>query len=221
MARRVLIVDDQADVRAILEEAIEPLGYEAVVAASGAEALKALPDAEIALVLLDLELPGIAAEEMLRQIERTRPGLRVIALAAHGTVDAAVESMKHGAVDVIQKPFSVDEIRHEVRDWMDESRVNDLRDRNYEDNVRLARTKIQEHEFDGALALLREAAAVDPGRPEALNLIGVIEELRHERVEAQKHYRMALDLDPTYGPAKENLRGSTRSPTRRGRPSLG
>lgn len=219
--RKILVVDDENNTRMTLEEALEPLGYEIVLAASGEEALDRLSDPQLALVLLDLKMPGISGLDVLRHIERERPDLRVVILTAHGTVDAAVESMKHGAFDVVRKPFSLDEIRRLVHGEMDPDRQESSLAAEYERDVRDGRSSILEGAFDVALGHLQRAAKRDPSRPEAINLIGVVHELRHERVEAQQQYRLALELDPTYAPARENLEKSTGDPSRRGAPSLG
>lgn len=217
----ILVVDDERNTRLTLEQALEPLGYELRLAASGEEALAELADSSIALVLLDLRMPGVDGLEVLRHIERDRPDLRVLILTAHGTVDSAVEVMKHGAADVIRKPFSVEEIRALVRREMDPALRADARKARYAGHVREGRRLLEAVQLDAALAHLHQAIEVDPDRPEAHNLIGVIEELRHNRPEAQRHYRTALDLDAAYTPARENLDASTGDPATRGRPSLG
>lgn len=218
---KILVVDDEKNTRLTLEEALEPLGYEIVLASSGEEAIGRLEDPDLTLVLLDLRMPGVTGLDVLRHIERKRPDVRVVILTAHGTVDAAVESMKHGALDVIQKPFALEEIRTVVQKELDPGHREAARTRDYEREVSDARKSIREADFDVALGHLRRATDRNPSRPEAFNLIGAIHELRHNRAEAQRHYRLAVDLDPTYGPAKENLERSARDPVRRGRVSLG
>jgi DNA-binding NtrC family response regulator len=218
---KILVVDDERNTRTTLEEALHPLGYEVVLASSGAEALERLTDRGIALVLLDLKMPGMGGLDVLRRIGDERPDVTVVILTAHGTTDSAVESMKHGALDVIQKPFSLNEIRDFVRREMDPGTREQLRKDQYHQRVGQAREMIRGGALESALAHLREAEALDPGRPDAFNLTGVISELRRDRTAAQKQYRIALDLDPTYQPAKENLQGSTRGPTERGALALG
>jgi DNA-binding NtrC family response regulator len=217
----ILVVDDEKNTRLTLEQALEPLGYGIRLAASGEEALAAIDDRAIRLVLLDLRMPDTDGIAVLRQIEQDRPDLRVVILTAHGTVDSAVEAMKHGALDLIQKPFSVEEIREVVRRVMDPAFVEAERSASYEQHIERARTLIVQKSFDAALAHLQRAIQAERIRPEAHNLMGVIDELRHNRVAAQRHYRTALELDSKYAPARENLHGLTDSPGERRRPSLG
>ena len=219
--RRILVVDDEPNTRLTLQEALEPLGYEILLAASGDEAAAALADRAVELVLLDLKMPGIDGLEVLRRIERDRPGLRVIVVTAHGTVEGAVESMKHGALDMIQKPFSLEEIRSLVRREMDlETRDRGTRER-YLEHVRRARELILERRFDAAAEHLEKAIDADERRPEALNLLGVLTELRGDRAGAQRHWRVALLRDGTYQPAQRNLSRTTHVPGRGGPPDLG
>jgi DNA-binding NtrC family response regulator len=217
----ILVVDDEKNTRLTLEQALEPLGYRIRLAASGEEALAAIDDRALRLVLLDLRMPGIDGLAVLRQIEQDRPDVRVLVLTAHGTVDSAVDAMKHGALDVMQKPFSVEEIREAVGRIMDPAVVEAERSISYEQHIERARNLIVQKSFDAALAHLHRAVQAERNRPEAHNLMGVIDELRHNRVAAQRHYRTALEIDSKYAPARENLHASTGSPGDRGRPSLG
>ena len=68
---------------------------------------------------------------------------------------------------------------------------------------------IMDRHFDAAAEHLRKTASLDPGRAEAFKLLGVIMEVRGDRVEAQKNYRAALSLDPSYEPAIKNFQRST------------
>lgn len=221
IANRILIVDDEKNIRSALGDALAPLGYEIALAESGQRALELMRDPSIRLVLLDLKMPGIGGIDVLRRIERERPDLRVLILTAHGTVDTAVESMKRGAVDVLQKPVAMEELRQIVRHVMERDGDTAEETLDYQTHVDLARKAIRDGNFDAALAHLRTAANAEPSRPEAFNLLGVIFEVRRNRVEAQKQYRIALDLDGSYEPAAENLSRSMRDPTSRGAVRLG
>jgi DNA-binding NtrC family response regulator len=206
--RGILVIDDEAHTRLTLEKALEPLGYRVALAGSAADGIAALSDVRIELVLLDLKMPGGDGMEVLRHIERERPGLRVVMITAHGTIDSAVESMKLGALDLIQKPFSVDEIRRLVEREMDEAERSREAEQDYLEQIERAREKIRRADFAGAREHLTRAIDDEEDRPEAYNLLGVIEEVRGDRVAAQKHWRMALLVDAKYEPAKANLHRS-------------
>jgi DNA-binding NtrC family response regulator len=218
---KILVVDDEANTRTTLQAALGSLGYELLMAASGDEALGKLSDPRIGLMLLDLRMPGVSGLDVLRQVESERPDIRVVIVTAHGTVDSAVESMKRGAVTVLQKPFSLAEIRALVRAEMEPSEREGKRKSDYESHVDAARAKIREDMLDAAVAHLREAERIDPTRPEAFNLLGVVHELRHDRVEARRQYSVALQLRPSYRAARENLENVNRPPAKHHAPTLG
>ncbi len=113
--RHLLIVDDEKNIRMTLTQCLETLGYQVDTALNGEEALGKIDQQEYDLVLLDLKMPGISGMEVIRQISGKRPGLKVIVITAHGTIETAVEAMKLGAVDFVQKPFAPQEIRELVR----------------------------------------------------------------------------------------------------------
>ena len=71
--------------------------------------------------------------------------------------------------------------------------------------IEQVRERIRERDFEGAGEFARRAVAADPARAEAYNLLGALLEIRHDRLEAQKFYRAALEIDPTYSPAGGNL----------------
>ena len=74
---------------------------------------------EFSLILLDLKMPGMDGVEVLRQVVQLRPDVRVIIVSAHGTVENAVEAIKLGAVDFIQKPFTIEELSQRISEILD------------------------------------------------------------------------------------------------------
>ncbi len=106
----VLIVEDEKLIRWSLRERLEKEGYEVREAASGKEGLEKLNEGESDLVLLDYRLPDQDGIEVLKEISRTFPDTLVIMMTAYSTVDSAVEAMKLGAYDYINKPFNMDEL---------------------------------------------------------------------------------------------------------------
>jgi two-component system, NtrC family, response regulator AtoC len=104
--RRVLIVDDEAGVREFIAEALEGDGWQALPVASGEVALEELAKSSFALLFTDLKMPGMGGLELLARAKELQPELEAIVLTAQGSVDVAVEAMKLGAFDFIQKPVS-------------------------------------------------------------------------------------------------------------------
>lgn len=107
-ASTILIVDDDFDIREILQVRLESLGYKVCSAASGEECLELLDVRHPHLVLLDLELPGLNGLEVLNEIRRREYYITVVVITAYGTIQRAVQAMKEGAYDFISKPFDLD-----------------------------------------------------------------------------------------------------------------
>jgi two-component system response regulator FlrC len=112
MKGRVLVVDDEEGIRSFLAEALEDAGHEVVVAGDGGAALEHLEREAFHLMITDLRMPGMDGMQLLARARGLQPELEVIVLTAHGTVETAVEAMRQGAYDYLQKPLSgPDEIR--------------------------------------------------------------------------------------------------------------
>ena len=111
MAATVLIVDDDKALRSFLSSILEDEGYEVLLAATGAEGEALLEAKPVDVVLVDLRLPDEDGISVLRKIKREEPDVQVIVLTAFGAVESAVEAMKLGAYDYINKPFDVSELR--------------------------------------------------------------------------------------------------------------
>jgi len=207
--RGILIVDDEKNIRLTMSQALEPLGYKIGTAINGEDALHQLEEDAFGLVLLDLKMPGMDGMEVLRRLVELRPDIRVIMVTAHGSIENAVEAMKLGAVDFIQKPFAPKELRDIVVEVMNRGKVEAAQALDYEAHLALVKRSINDRHFEAARAHARQAIAADPSRPEAFNLLGVLQEMSGEHEEAMKRYRVAVDLDPTYQPAWQNLTRST------------
>ena len=207
--RSVLIVDDEKNILLTLSQSLEVLQLETDTATNGEDALTKLKEKDFSLILLDLRMPGIDGMEVLRQVREIRPDIRIIMISAYGTIELAVEAMKLGAVDFIQKPFSPEEIRALVSRVLDREKLDEQKVADYGSSIELAKKSIGNRHFDAAIEHARKAIFLDPSRPEAFNLLGALLEIRGDRIEAQKNYRAALSLDPSYAPAIKNLERST------------
>jgi len=207
--KAILVVDDEKNIRLTLSQSLEALGIPVQTAVNGEEALQKLGEGQFALVFLDLKMPGMDGMEVLRRIKDDWPTVRVIIITAHGTIGSAVEAMKLGAADFVQKPFSPGEIRDMAtlvleRETLDEATAVDYRAR-----IELSKRHITDRNFATARESVSKAIADDPGQPEAYNLMGALLEIKGDAVAAQKFYRAALDIDPTYKPASANLERTT------------
>jgi len=206
--KSILVVDDEKNIRLTMSRSLESLGIPVQTAVNGEEALAKLRESPFALVFLDLKMPGMDGMEVLRKIKNEWPKIRVIIITAHGTIESAVEAMKLGAVDFIQKPFSPTEIRDLATLVLEREALDETTAVDYGALIELTKRHITDRRFEFARESARNAIAADPGQPEAYNLLGALLELKGDWLEAQKFYRAAIDIDPAFKPARANLERS-------------
>src|SRR5580692_6739831 len=109
---RILVADDEPGLREFVSDALELDNHAVVAAKDGREAAKLLDERGFDLVITDLRMPGLDGMSVLRKVRAELPETEVIVMTAHGTVDTAVEAMKLGAFEYLQKPLSgPDELR--------------------------------------------------------------------------------------------------------------
>jgi two-component system response regulator FlrC len=103
-SERILVVDDEQGIRDVVRDILEAGGYEVVPAPSAEDALRILEEQTFAIVLSDVKMPGMSGIELLSAIKKRRPDLPVILLTAFGTIPQAVEAIREGALDFLEKP---------------------------------------------------------------------------------------------------------------------
>src|SRR5579862_4206000 len=121
----ILIVEDEAKMRRLLELNLGEDGFQTLSAPDAERALQVLQDSSVDLVVTDLKLPGMSGLEFLSALKRTHPAMPVIVMTAFGTVETAVEAMKLGASDYVLKPFSLAEMRMVVHKELDVRRLRE------------------------------------------------------------------------------------------------
>ncbi|NQU22751.1 MAG: sigma-54-dependent Fis family transcriptional regulator [Candidatus Nealsonbacteria bacterium] len=107
---RVLVVDDHRQARESMAAALRDSGHRVDCCSSAPEALRVLRDASYDCIVTDLKMPGMSGIEFIVQLEQRRCGTQIVMVTAHATVASAVEAMRHGAFDYIEKPFDVDRL---------------------------------------------------------------------------------------------------------------
>ena len=102
----ILVVDDEPGIREFLADALATDNHDVAQAADGMEALRLVYDRAFDLMLTDLRMPGaLTGIDLLRKLKSEQPDTEVIVMTAHGSVETAVEAMKLGAYDYLQKPI--------------------------------------------------------------------------------------------------------------------
>ncbi|MFH1985737.1 MAG: response regulator [Pseudomonadota bacterium] len=108
---RVLVVDDEQDIREGSQRILNRMGFQVLQASRGEEALALLANDRAAIVLLDLKMPGMDGMDVLKEIVTMDATILVIVITGYATVETAIQAMKHGAYDFISKPFEPDQLR--------------------------------------------------------------------------------------------------------------
>ncbi|PXV61925.1 response regulator [Halanaerobium congolense] len=207
MKNKVLIVDDEKNIRLTLKTALSKAGYEVETAVNGEDGLTKLKGEEIPVVLLDMKMPGMDGIQFLKEVTEKDIATKVIMITGYGSVETAVETLKLGAVDYLRKPFKPEEIISIVEDVFErhEMENSEKEVESFEDYIMLAKNAINKRNFSKAKEMLQEATSVNSEKPEPFNLLGIIYEMQHKQAEAMKMYRAALALDPGYKPANDNI----------------
>ena len=149
MARTVLIVDDEESILQSLQGILNDEGLEVVTAGSGLSALEKIDEVLPDIVLLDIWMPDMDGIETLVKIKASHPGLPVVLMSGHGTIETAVKATKLGAYDFIEKPLSLEKVLLSINNAVDYSRL--------EEEISLLREKAQDkYRITGDSELIRQ-----------------------------------------------------------------
>jgi two-component system response regulator AtoC len=119
----ILVADDDPLIREALNDRLESMGYQVVLALDGNQALQIIDKQTLHMMFLDIEMPGIKGMELLKEIRRREKDFPVVIITAYGTIDLAVEAMKEGAFDFIPKPFKGTHVALVVQRALDQQRL--------------------------------------------------------------------------------------------------
>ncbi|TYO89904.1 sigma-54-dependent transcriptional regulator [Oceanicella actignis] len=145
----ILVVDDEADIRALIADILEDEGHEARMAADADQAMAAIEASPPDLIILDIWLQGSRMDgiEVLTTVKRNMPDIPVVIISGHGNIEIAVAAVKKGAYDFIEKPFTIDQLMVVVGRALEASRLR-------RENARLRRQDQQAAELIGASAAM-------------------------------------------------------------------
>jgi two-component system nitrogen regulation response regulator NtrX len=157
---RILVIDDESAIRDSLKMTLEYEGYEFLAAATGQEGLALVEREGPDLVLLDIKMPGMDGMEVLTRLKAMNDTLPVVMISGHGTTSTAVEAIKRGAVDFLDKPFeSTDRLLVTIGNALERGRLRD-------ENRTLKRAVEVRHQMIGdSTALKQVMAAVGRAAP--------------------------------------------------------
>ena len=123
IGKRILVVDDEENLRRVTQLKLQQAGYEALTASDASQALEVLSKHPQDLVLTDLKMPGMSGIDLLRKVKEEYPEVIVVVVTAYGTIESAVEAMRLGAYDYIIKPFDLSELLEKIESIIERRRA--------------------------------------------------------------------------------------------------
>jgi len=201
----ILIVDDEKNIQLMIRRTLETEEYDIELANSGKEALDKLQEHEFTVMILDLRLPDMDGIQVLKEMNSPSGNPDVIMITAHGSIDIAVEAMKLGCLDFIQKPFDAADLRKIVNQLLERKNLSYQQNLRFESLIEVAKLETRERHYAKARELIREALGLNPDNSEAYNFLGVLYEIGDDLPKAINAYQTSLRLNPENANAKANL----------------
>lgn len=207
-AQRILIVDDDCNIQAMLRVCLASPQYTVETAGDGAEALVRITHELPSLVLLDLAMPVMDGMTALVHIHDLPPASRprVIVMTAHGSVRTAIQAIRLGAEDFLEKPFTPDDVRLSVASVLEDPAMpRDSEGSDFNGVLASVRAALRSGTLSAAESLLMRAGTIADDDPAFLNLAGVLHESRGRVGSALRFYEKAAASNYDYRAAQENM----------------
>lgn len=153
---RVLVIDDEKGFLVVLQAILEDEGYEVTTMNDPEMVMPYLEEAEVDVVITDMKMPKITGGELLEQIKKSYPRLPVLIMTAQGSIESAVEVMRHGAFNYITKPFANDELLLSVKNAMELSETH----RQYQILRESLEERFSSHQIIGKSKIMLETLAL-------------------------------------------------------------
>jgi DNA-binding NtrC family response regulator len=208
MKPRILIVDDERNVRLMYRSALETIGYDVYEADSAEKAAEEFAERRFDLAIVDLRLPKRSGLDLLHEMAEQKSTTPAVMITAHGDVPNAVEAMKLGAIDFLQKPVLPDQLRQIVKEILlrhTEAKQREEK-RDYLFYIRSAKRAVNLRDFANARKNISEALRLNDRSAEGFNLAGVLAEMREDYDKAKRYYGQAIKIDSHFEPAQQNMR---------------
>lgn len=200
---RILVADDEANIRKTLSLVLEAAGHTVNVVCDGEEALSACRDYHPDIAFVDLHMPKMEGLEVLSHIRAISPKTAVVIITAYGTASNAVEAMKLGAVDFVQKPFDPKTIEILAQEILFRRKLTAIE--SCDDFLHLGELARERNARIEARAYLKAAMTRDVTRPEPYYWLGVMAEKEGDKRTALQYYYMSVDANHLFEPAREAL----------------
>lgn len=201
---RILVVDDERNIRNHLGMVLQAEGYNVDTAGNGDEALLRAKEGFYDIAFVDIQMPKMNGLELLGYLRGVRPHLAVVMLTAYGTVARAVDAMKLGAVDFLEKPFDPRAVPLLCNEILERRKIG--MGGTVDDLLHLAALARGRKAFIEARIYAKIAMQRDLSRPEPYFQLGELAEMDGRSSHAAHYYYMALDAQSTFQPARDALK---------------
>ena len=207
MSAKILIVDDEKNVRLNYRLTLETEGYEIFEAASATNALEQLVERSFDLAILDMRMPAMDGLQLLAKMREVGITVPAMIVTAYSDVPHAVKAMKLGAIDFLQKPLRPKDLRRIVAEILKRhAPQKDHPAESYNSHIIAAKRCLNLRSFEMARIHLVKALELNTESVEAFNLAGVLAEMLDDIDKAWKCYGQAIKFDKDYEPAQQNMR---------------
>ena len=123
MPAKILVVDDEAKMRRVLQMMLEENGCQVDLAEGAEKALSRMKEVTFSLIITDMKMPGMSGLQLLKEIKKLDEGIPVVVMTAYGTIPTAIEAMKAGAHDYVLKPFDMEEMKTVVEKALEREKL--------------------------------------------------------------------------------------------------
>jgi FixJ family two-component response regulator len=207
VSAKILIVDDEKNVRLNYRITLETEGYEIFEAVSAANALEELVERSFDLAILDMRMPAMDGLQLLAKMREVGITVPAMIVTAYSDVPHAVRAMKLGAIDFLQKPLRPEDLRRIVVEILERHAPRKVHQaESYNSHIVAAKRCLNLRSFANARIHLVKALELNTKSVEAFNLAGVLAEMLEDVDKARKYYGQAIKLDKNYEPAQQNMR---------------
>ncbi|HHF08578.1 MAG TPA: response regulator [Kosmotoga arenicorallina] len=195
---RILIVDDERNVRGLLRKILEEKGYNVAAVATGEEALEEIKKGDFKLITVDIKLPGISGIEFIKRVRTQGLDTPILIISALTNAVPIVEAIKSGANDYLSKPFPSQDLVRKVRELVAIDQIT------FEKLERRIEEKLSEGKYAVAEKMARQLFALRPSADAHYVYANVLQKLGNHKL-ALRHLRAALSLDPNHKKASEEI----------------
>jgi DNA-binding NtrC family response regulator len=193
---RVIVVDDERNMRNNLGMVLETEGYKVDTVSNGDDAVLRVKEGRYDIAFVDIQMPKMDGLQLLRYLRGLRPGMPVVMSTAYGTVSRAIEAMKLGAVEFVEKPFDPKSIRLLCQEILERQKIG--ASVSTENLLYLAELARERKAYVEARVYLKTAMMRDVMRPQPYYQLGQISELEGDKRKAMQYYSLALDASADY-----------------------